>query len=67
MASKQEQLKWQAQDDAYTMARYQEIIKDKARAARATKVAAQQARDLEKQVKSMKAVANTKTRTTKKK
>lgn len=67
MTTKQEKLKWQAQDDAYTMARYQEIIKDKARAARATKVAAQQARDHEKQVKSMKAVANTKTRATKKK
>ena len=61
MASKKaEQLKWQAREDAYTMAQYQEIISDKGRAARAAKVAAEQARNLEAQTKAMKAVAKTK-------
>lgn len=68
MASKKaEQLKWQAQEDAYTMARYQEIISDKGRATRAAKVAAEQARNLEAQTKAMKAVAKTRAKTNKKK
>ena len=37
--NKREQQKYQAQDDAYTMARYQEIMADKARAGRAIKAA----------------------------
>ncbi len=48
--NKSEQQKWQAQDDAMTMARYQEILSDKARLNRAVKVAKQQAADLSKRV-----------------
>jgi hypothetical protein len=43
MATEKEKQDWQAQDDAYTMARYQEIMADKKRAARAVKAARQQA------------------------
>ena len=63
MTSKKEQM-YQAQDDAYTMARYQEIIKDKGRAARAIKVAKQQATNMQKQADVMMSVAKTKTKTT---
>jgi len=64
MISKSEQQKWQAQDDAMTMARYQEIMSDKARLNRAVKVAKQQAADLNKRAAAMSAVAK---KTTKKK
>lgn len=57
MVSKSEQQKWQAQDDAMTMARYQEIMADKARMQRAVKVAKQQAADLNKRAAAMSAVA----------
>lgn len=57
MISKSEQQKWQAQDDAMTMARYQEIMQDKARLQRAVKVAKQQAADLNKRAAAMSAVA----------
>ena len=57
MVSKSEQQKWQAQDDAMTMARYQEIMADKARMQRAVKVAKQQAADLNKRAAAMNAVA----------
>jgi len=57
MVSKSEQQKWQAQDDAMTMARYQEILQDKARLSRAVKVAKQQAADLNKRANAMANVA----------
>lgn len=65
--SKKEQQKYQAQDDAYTMARYHEIMQDKARVARAVKVASEQAKGMQMQAKAMQAVAKTKTNSTKKK
>jgi len=58
MSTKTEQQKWQAQDDAMTMARYQEILSDKARLNRAVKVAKQQAADLNKRAAAMSTVAN---------
>ena len=68
MISKKEQQKYQAQEDAYTMARYQEILQDKGRVARAVKVAKQQATNMQQQATAMQRVANTKTpRTTTKK
>lgn len=57
MISKSEQQKWQAQEDAMTMARYQEIMSDKTRMQRAVKVAKQQAADLNKRAAAMNAVA----------
>lgn len=59
-SSKQEQ-QWQAESDANTMARYQEILGDRSRMNRAVKVARQQAADLSKRVDAMNKVANTKT------
>ena len=53
-------LKWQAESDASTMAQYQEIISDKARMDRAIKVAKRQAKDLEKRATAMQTVARTK-------
>ena len=53
MASLSEKQKWQAQDDAYTMARYQEIMADKARANRAVKFVNNQARQMQKQANAM--------------
>jgi hypothetical protein len=71
MTNKAQEQKFQAQDDAYTMARYQEIMADKARASRAIKVAKQQASNMRKQADAMTKVANTKSaavrRTSKKK
>ena len=60
MASKQEQLKWQAESDAHTMATYQEIINDKARMNRAIKEANKQAQDLNKRATAMKAATRVK-------
>lgn len=56
--SKQD-LQWQAESDASTMARYQEILGDKARMNRAIKVAQQQAKDLSKRATAMQNVART--------
>lgn len=56
--SKQD-LQWQAESDASTMARYQEILGDKARMNRAIKVAQQQAKDLNKRAAAMQNVAKT--------
>lgn len=50
-------LKWQAESDASTMAQYQEILGDKARMNRAIKVAEQRAKDLNKRADAMQAVA----------
>ena len=58
--SKQD-LQWQAQDDAHTMARYQEIMSDKARMNRAIKEANRQATDLSKRADAMKSAASIKT------
>lgn len=57
MISKAKQQEWQAQDDAMTMARYQEILSDKARLQRAVKVAKKEADNLNKRAAAMSAVA----------
>lgn len=59
--SKREDLKWQAESDADTMARYQEILGDKARMGRAIKVAETRAKDLTRRANAMQSVARTKT------
>ena len=46
-------LQWQAEDDARTMARYQEIISDKARLKRATTAAIKEAANLTKRANAM--------------
>ena len=65
--NKKEQQMYQAQDDAYTMARYHEIMQDKGRAARAVKVANKQAKGMQMQAKAMQAVAKTKISSTSRK
>lgn len=55
--SKQD-LQWQAENDASTMARYQEIMKDKSRMNRAIKEANRQAKDLTQRASAMKSAAN---------
>lgn len=55
-----EELRWQAESDAQTMATYQEIMGDKARMSRAIKVARSQAADLTKRANAMQNVAKTK-------
>jgi hypothetical protein len=55
--SKSERQKWQAEEDASTMANYQEIIGDKARMNRAIKVANERAKDLQKRASAMQNVA----------
>ena len=51
---------WQAEDDARTMAQYQEILQDKSRMDRAIKAAKTKANDLNKRADAMNRVANTK-------
>lgn len=60
MMGKLQEQKWQAEDDARTMAVYQEILGDKARMQRAVKVAKRQAADLSKRANAMQSVAKTK-------
>lgn len=60
MTTKADELRWQAESDARTMAQYQEILSDKARMQRAMKEAKKQANDLEKRTAAMKAAASTK-------
>mgnify|MGYP000069130142 FL=1 len=55
-----EELRWQAESDAQTMATYQEIMEDKARMNRAIKVARSQAADLTKRANALQSVARTK-------
>lgn len=55
-----EELRWQAESDAQTMATYQEIMGDKARMSRAIKVARSQAADLTKRANALQNVAKTK-------
>ena len=57
MINKTQEQRWQAEDDARTMANYQEILGDKARMQRAIKVAKQQAADLSKRANAMQSVA----------
>lgn len=66
MIKKSEELKWQAEDDARTMARYQEILADKARMNRAIKEAKKQADDLQKRANAMNTAAQKKPVTKKK-
>ena len=62
MASqKRDELRWQAESDAQTMASYQVIMGDKARMNRAIKVAKSKAADLTKRASAMQSVAKTKT------
>lgn len=66
MASqKRDELRWQAESDAQTMASYQEIMGDKARMNRAIKVAKAKAADLTKRASAMQSVAKTKTSSSK--
>jgi len=51
--SDKQELKWQAEEDARTMARYQQIMEDKARLNRAVKAAKEQANDLEQRAKAL--------------
>lgn len=68
MASrKRDELRWQAESDAQTMASYQEIMEDKARMNRAIKVAKSKAADLTKRASAMQSVAKTKTSSSKRK
>lgn len=62
VTSKKDELRWQAESDARTMATYQEIMDDKARMGRAIKVAKQQAQDLSKRASAMQSVARTSAR-----
>lgn len=50
-------LQWQAEDDARTMARYQEIMSDKARLKRATTAARKEVANLTKRANAMSAAA----------
>lgn len=68
MASqKRDELRWQAESDAQTMASYQEIMGDKARMNRAIKVAKSKAADLTKRASAMQNVAKTKATSSKRK
>ena len=58
-------LQWQAESDANTMARYQEIMQDKARMNRAIKEANKQAQDLNKRANAMRSAANMRTSSSK--
>lgn len=53
-------LQWQAESDARTMAQYQEIMSDKSRMNRAVKEAEKQARDLTKRASAMQNAARMK-------
>ena len=66
MSKSKQELQWQAEDDARTMARYQEIMSDTKRMNRAVKAAQQEANNLEKRVSAMKAAASTKSKSKKK-
>lgn len=59
-SSRSQELKWQAEEDASTMANYQEIMGDKARMNRAIKVAKSRAEDLSRRASAMQSVARTK-------
>ena len=63
--SRADELRWQAESDAQTMASYQEIMGDKARMNRAIKVAKSKAADLTRRARAMQNVAKTKTTSSK--
>lgn len=65
--SRADELRWQAESDAQTMASYQEIMGDKARMNRAIKAAKSRAVDLTKRANAMQNVAKTKTTSSKRK
>lgn len=67
MTKEQERRQYQAEEDAYTMARYEELMQDKGRVKRAVSVARKRADDLKKQADTMSRVSKTKTTTKKKK
>ena len=54
-------LQYQAESDAYTMAKYQEIMNDKSRMNRAIKEANKQAQDLNRRANAMRNAAKMKT------
>ena len=54
--------KWQAEEDAYTMARYEEIMSDSSRRNAAIKAAKEKASDLNKRASAMSKVAGTKSK-----
>ena len=56
--------KWQAEEDAYTMARYEEIMADSDRRNAAIKAAREKADDLNKRASAMNKVAGNKSKTT---
>lgn len=53
-------LQWQAENDARTMANYQEILGDRARMSRAIKEAERQAKDLSKRANALQSAAKMK-------
>lgn len=55
-----DELRWRTEEDARTMARYEEIMSDSKRRAAAVKEAKRQADDLNKRASVMTRVANTK-------
>lgn len=59
-SSKIDQINWQAQDDARTMARYEEIMADTARKNRAIREAKKQAKDLNQRANVMNKIAGKK-------
>jgi hypothetical protein len=59
-SSKIDQINWQAQDDARTMARYEEIMADTARKNRAIREAKKQAKDLSQRANVMNKIAGKK-------
>ena len=64
--SKSDEQNWQAEEDAHTMARYQEIMNDRARMNRAIKVAKGKATELTKRATAMQNVAKTRVSSRKK-
>ena len=63
MAAKltKQDLQWQAESDARTMAQYQEILSDKTRMNRAIKEANKQANDLARRANAMRSAATART------
>ena len=64
---KSNELRWQAESDARTMAQYEEIMNDKPRLQRAMKEARKQAADLQKRANAMSIAANKQQNSSKKK
>ena len=56
-----DEMRWQAESDARTMAEYQQILGDKTRMNRAIKEAERQAKDLNKRASAMQNAAKMKT------